>query len=190
MDALNFIDLVDDPNVFFHNEKLPNMLFQQGNIVYYYYDHCFSTEKNQKQKLKDFPLIEKWKYWRLNDCVVKIVLRDFETNEEYSCKGKLKIYSDILTIFPLTNEKNPYFSSIIDNEITWNVSKTFHFIYISCEEICFMSGKIMHDPSLFVDLNKNKIGVTYPIPKPPMDDNSSFTLKFKNGEMKWVLDDN
>lgn len=188
---LNFIDLVDDPGAFTSGEKFPTMLFKRGNIVYYHYDHYFSTQKGQKQKLINFPSTEKWIYWRLNNCDVRVVLRDYNTNEEYNCKAKLKIYSDIVTIFPAETEENPYFSSIINGEITWNVSKSFHFIYISVHEMCFITGKIMHDPSLFVDLDRNKLGVTYPVPKPPTDDkNLTFTLKIKDGEMQWVLDDN
>lgn len=43
----------------------------------------------------------------------------------------------------------------------------------------------MHDPSLFVDIEKNKLGVKYPIPIPPKD-NDSYILQCSNGIMEWI----
>lgn len=184
--ALSVPLLIEGHNYFESTERLPNKLFKIGNVVYYHYDKKFSTKINEKQQLINFPDINLWKAWNLNNCQVKVVLRDYEDNKEYKIKCQLKIYDDILTIFP--NDKESFFCNIIGNEVTWQVEKTFHFIYIACEELCFLTHKIMHDPSLFVDIKKNKIGVTNPLP--PLPDNLSlnYVLKLRQGKMEWVID--
>ena len=77
-----------------------NNLFQLGNIVYYYLQGPLTVNKNIEYILKDFPEASWWKKKGLNNKIVKLVIRDYNTNEEFSCYGKLKIYNNILTILP------------------------------------------------------------------------------------------
>lgn len=118
--------------------------------------------------------------WGMNNTQVKIVLRTSDSGTEIFYYGTLKIYDDIVIITP--NEKDAPFFSIINGVITWKDEGNFLFIYISCEEICFLSHKIMHDETLFVDIYRNKLGVVNPIPPLPKD-SSTYVLKLIKGEL-------
>lgn len=163
----------------------PMHLFALGNIVYYLYDEQIETQQNCEYKLEDFPSSSYWVQQNLNGKTVKIVARD-ETDEELFYYASLRVYGDTTLILPL--DENAIFSSIINDTIVWTVSKTLKFIYISCEEICFNSQKIMHDPYLYIDTEKNKIGIKNPLPFVP-DDQHSYILKSINGKIEWILDD-
>lgn len=168
------------------DSKTPIQLFQQGNILYYRYDKNFSTKKNEQFILPNFPETFYWKMWGLDNTQVKIVFRTADSHTELFYYGQLNIYDDIVVIIP--EDKKAPFRSIINNIITWTEETDFLFIYISCEEICFLSHKIMHDESLFVDIYRNKLGVVNPIPPLPQE-SGIYTLKATNGKLKWLLDE-
>ena len=131
-------------------------LIKQGNIVYYLFDHPISAVKNKKIILPDFPIKSSWWIKKgLKNKKIKIVSRIQETHEEIINYAIINCQEDSIVILPL--QDNTIFKYIYNNEICWNQTLNLLFIYISCDEPCFITQKIMHDPSLFVDIDKNKI---------------------------------
>ena len=86
-------------------------------------------------------------------------------------------------------QNDSLFLSIINNEITWNANKQLCFFYMSKDEPALRVNKIMHDPSLIVDLKTNKLGVKNPIPKIPTDE-STYILVANKGTLQWYKIDN